>query len=164
MADGAQLLTRRGAEAVFSCITGAIGIAVIQGARDMDVGWTSSGPEAGYFPFRVGIVILCASIVNLVQRGLLAPSGDDYLSRKDARGMAVFLVPLVALAAVSSWLGIYLGTVLYLLVAIGAIGRVPWTRSALIACGSGTALFVIFEFVFRLPLPKGPLAPLLGMH
>jgi hypothetical protein len=163
MADGPQLLDRRAAEILFSCITAAIGIATIQGAREMNVGWTSSGPEAGYFPFRVGIIILCASIVNLVQRGFLAPAAGDYVSRKDARAMAVFFFPLVGLAVISLWVGIYIGTALYLLLAVGIIGRASWIRTIAIAAISTVVLFVMFEFVFKLPLPKGPLGPLFGM-
>ncbi len=163
MADAKQLLDRRGAEILFSCITAGIGIATIHGAREMNVGWTSSGPEAGYFPFRVGIIILCASIVNMVQRGFLAPAGEAYLAPKDARAMAVFFLPLAALAAVSLWLGIYIGIALYLLFAVGFVGRASWRTTAAVASISTIVLFATFEFVFKLPLPKGPLGPLFGM-
>ena len=66
MSDSPQILNRRAAEILFSLITGAVGIAVIKGALEMDVGWTSSGPDAGYFPFRVGLILSVSSYpVNL---------------------------------------------------------------------------------------------------
>jgi hypothetical protein len=163
MSASPQVLNRRWAEILFSVITGAIGVAVIKGALEMDVGWTSSGPDAGYFPFRVGLIILAASIVNLVQRGFLTPAEGDYISRKDAGAMALFFVPLVGLAIGSLWLGLYLAIALYLILAIGWIGKVAWHKTLGIALGASIALYVTFEFIFRLPLPKGPLGPLFGV-
>lgn len=163
MSDSPQILNRRAAEILFSVITGTIGVIVIKGALEMDVGWTSSGPDAGYFPFRVGLLILTASIVNLVQRGFLAPEHGDYISRKDARAMALFFVPLVALAIVSLWLGLYIAIALYLAFAIGLIGKVAWRKAITIALATSAALYVTFEFIFHLPLPKGPLGPLFGV-
>lgn len=163
MSASPQLLNRRWGEILFSLITGGIGIAVIKGGIEMDIGWTSSGPDAGYFPFRVGLIILAASIVNLVQRGFLHPAEGDYVSRADAGAMARFFVPLVLLAIGSLWLGLYIAITLYLIVAIGWIGKVPWRRAITIAVSTSVTLYVTFEFVFHLPLPKGPLGPLFGV-
>ena len=163
MSASPQILNRRWGEIVFSLITGGIGIAVIKGGIEMDIGWTSSGPDAGYFPFRVGIIILAASIVNLVQRGFLQPAEGDYISRKDAGAMALFFVPLVLLAIGSLWLGLYIAITLYLIIAIGVIGKIAWHRALTIAFATSAILYVTFEFVFHLPLPKGPLGPLFGV-
>ncbi len=163
MSESPQILNRRAAEILFSVITGAVGIAVIKGALEMDVGWTSSGPDAGYFPFRVGLIILAASIVNLVQRGFLAPDYGDYISRKDARAMALFFIPLVCLAIGSLWLGLYLAIALYLVLALGLIGKVAWRKAVTIALTTSVVLYMTFEFLFNLPLPKGPLGPLFGV-
>jgi len=163
MSESPQILNRRAAEILFSVITGAVGIAVIKGALEMDVGWTSSGPDAGYFPFRVGLIILAASIVNLVQRGFLKPEDGDYISRKDAKAMALFFIPLVGLALASLWLGLYLAIALYLVLAIGLIGKVAWGKAITIALTTSVALYMTFEFLFNLPLPKGPLGPLFGV-
>ena len=48
--------------------TGAVGAAVMWGAAEHDIGWGDSGPASGYFPFRIGILIVLASLVNLVAR------------------------------------------------------------------------------------------------
>lgn len=163
MSSSPQLLNRRWGEIVFSLITGGIGIATIKGGLEMDIGWTSSGPDAGYFPFRVGVVILCASLVNLVQQGILRPAEGPYVSRQDFRAMALFFVPLVVLAVISLWLGLYIAITLYLLFALGVIGRIAWHRTILISLSCALFLYGIFEFIFHLPLPKGPLGPLLGV-
>lgn len=163
MSTSPQILNRRWGEIVFSLITGGIGIATIKGGLEMDIGWTSSGPDAGYFPFRVGVIILCASIVNLVQKGILNPAEGPYLSRKDLGAMSLFFFPLVLLAIASLWLGLYLAITLYLLIALAVIGRIKWRVAIAIALACTFFLYVIFEFIFHLPLPKGPLGPLFGV-
>ncbi len=77
--------------------------------------------------------------------------------------MALFALPLVGLVAAVPVLGIYLAATAYLLVAIGVVGRAGWTIALSAAFVTPTLLFLLFEFAFRTPLPKGPLGPLLGM-
>ncbi len=77
--------------------------------------------------------------------------------------MAAFALPLVGLVIAIPFLGI-------------SSRRLPisWSRSALSAAPAGERpvapassrrrrFFLLFEFIFRTPLPKGPLGPLLGM-
>ncbi len=52
---------------------------------------------------------------------------------------------------------------LYLLIAVGLVGRAGWGAAIAASILSPALLFVLFEFVFRTPLPKGPLGSLLGM-
>jgi hypothetical protein len=89
--------------------------------------------------------------------------GVALLECKAAANMAWFGLPLVVLIAAIPWIGLYLAAAIYLIVAIAVIGR----AGLRVALGTGivapSALFILFEFVFRTPLPKGPLGPLLGM-
>jgi hypothetical protein len=48
-------------------------------------------------------------------------------------------------------------------VAVGLVGRVSWRTTIAIALLLPAGLFVVFERLFRMPLPKGPLGPLLGL-
>ncbi len=156
------LLSRKSAEIGFALLLLAFGAAIIVGARELETGWGSSGPEAGYFPFRIGLLIVAASGLLIVQHALRS-GGDRLLGRRAAWNMACFALPLVGLAAAVPILGLYLAAVAYLLVAIGLIGRAGWKISLGVALAAPTLLFLLFEFAFRTPLPKGPLGPLLGM-
>lgn len=157
------VLPRKPAEIAFALLLALVGGAVIAGAREMDTGWGGSGPEAGYFPLRIGLVLVVASLAVLV-REALRPAGDGVLLGGIGGGrLALFVLPLVALIAVVPWIGFYLAAFAYLLVAIGLVGRVRWGRTLAIAVGTPLVLFVAFEYAFRAPLPKGPLGPLLGM-
>lgn len=165
MSDPAHrpLLSRKTAEVGFALLLLAFGGVIAVGARELDTGWGGSGPEAGYFPFRVGLLIMLASGAVLVQQALRPVDGAPFLDRRAALNMALFAGPLALCAAAIPLVGFYLAACAYLLCAIAVAGRIALPLALGVALGVPAALFLLFEFVFRTPLPKGPLGPLLGM-
>ncbi len=164
MSDDAPdgILSRKHAEIGFALLLLGFGAVMIIGARELETGWGSSGPEAGYFPFRIGLLIIAASLLVLGQE-ILKAGNARLLNRRAAWNMALFAAPLIGLVTAVPILGLYLAAAAYLLVAIGLIGHAGWRTATLVALVTPTLLFLLFEFAFRTPLPKGPLGPLLGM-
>lgn len=159
-------VSRFAIEAVFGLFTCAVGALIIRGALEFNVGWGDIGPEAGYFPFRVGIMIVLASLVNVVwafiRRKTLAT--DTFLTSKQTRSVVAFAVPVIALVGVTLILGIYVAMALYLLFAVGLVGRHRAWVTIAVAVGTPVILFVLFEYVFLTPLLKGPLEHWLGWY
>ena len=162
--DHSGLVSRKVAEIAFAILLLGFGVAIIKGAMELDTEWGGSGPEAGYFPLRVGYLILIASLALLVLEVLKTGHGKALFSREAALNIGLFALPLLALVAVVPFLGLYLAAAAYLLITIGLLGRVNWGISVGVATIFPLILFILFEFFFRTPLPKGPLGPLLGMH
>ena len=44
----------------------AVGALVVWDSRRLGAEWASDGPQAGYFPFYIGIIICLASIANAI--------------------------------------------------------------------------------------------------
>lgn len=153
-------------ESLFALVTCAFGALIIYGALEFNVGWGDIGPEAGYFPFRLGILIVLASLVNLVlafiRRNTLA--ADTFLTSKQTRNVAAFVIPVVVLVGVTMLLGLYVAMALYLLFTVGLVGRHRLWVTIAVAVGTPLILFVLFEYVFITPLLKGPLENLLGWY
>ena len=153
-------------EAVFALFTCAFGALIVKGALEFSVGWGDIGPEAGYFPFRIGILIILASLVNLtlavLRRSTLA--AEVFLTRKQTRNVAVFVIPVVVLVGVTMVLGLYVGMALYLAFTVWFVGRHRRWVTIAVAVGTPVILFVLFEYVFITPLLKGPLEHLLGWY
>ncbi len=153
-------------EAAFALFTGAFGGLIIKGAMEFNVGWGDIGPEAGYFPFRIGILIVLASLVNfvwaLVKHKKLA--ADTFLTSGQTRNVAAFAVPVVVLVGATMFLGLYVGMALYLLFTVGLVGRHRSWVTIAVAVGTPVILFVLFEYVFITPILKGPLEHLLGWY
>jgi putative tricarboxylic transport membrane protein len=157
------LLSRKMAEVGFAGVLLIFGGVIAYGALELETGWGSSGPEAGFFPFRIGVLIMLGAGVVLCQHLLRASDGAPFIDGRGARNIGVFAVPLLLLAGAIPLIGFYLAAMAYLLVALWLAGRVGWPLSLAVALLLPAALFLLFEFVFRTPLPKGPLGPLLGM-
>jgi hypothetical protein len=159
-------VSRFAVEAAFSLFTALFGAVIIFGALEFNIGWGDIGPDPGYFPFRVGILIVLASLVNLswalYGRRRLAP--ETFLTAQQARNVAAFAVPVVILVGVTLLLGIYAAMALYLAYTVGYVGRHrPWVTAA-VAIATPAILFVLFEYLFLTPLLKGPLEHLFGWY
>ena len=59
-------VSRRGAEIGFALLTLIVGAVMLAGVRELETGWDDGSPQAGYFPLRIGLVIVVASLVNLL--------------------------------------------------------------------------------------------------
>ncbi|MBO1077935.1 tripartite tricarboxylate transporter TctB family protein [Roseomonas haemaphysalidis] len=159
------MLNRHQLELIFAAIVFVIGAIGLYGSLDLTVGWAEDGPQAGYFPFRVGLILMVASLLVAMQawRGRAALRQVPVADGPGARRVLGFALPVVALVAVSQWLGLYVGMALYLLGVIRFQGRRPWHVALGVALGVTVATFLVFEKWFLVPLLKGPLEVMLGL-
>ena len=132
---------------------------VRQGAR-----WLEEGPQPGYFPFYLGVIIAAASAVTLV-RGLLLPAEKNkpFVQVGQLKLVLSVLVPSAVYVALVGWLGIYVSAVLFVALFMRWLGKYPWWKVGAVSIGHSIVLFLIFEVWFLVPLPKGPLERLLGV-
>ncbi len=56
----APLVATRWVEIGLALFTAALGAIVMYGSQDIGIGWGDSGPEAGYFPFYIGLLLSAA--------------------------------------------------------------------------------------------------------
>ena len=164
--ESTPCVSRFAVESAFAVFTAGFGALMIKGALEFSVGWGDIGPEAGYFPFRVGTLIILASIVTLVrailQRKQLA--AQVFLTREQARNVVAFAVPVIALVGVTIGIGIYVAAALYLLFMVGLVARHRSWVTIVVSVGTPLILFVLFEYLFLTPLLKGPLENWLGWY
>jgi len=157
-------MSRRSAEIAFAVITMAVGAVVMRGAWEHDIGWGDSGPEAGYFPFRLGAVIVLGSALNLIAALRLGNGAASFIGRSEAVRVTIFFVPVAGLAWLTPVLGLYVASALYLAVAVCWLAGVGWRRGAAISVGVPLLMFALFELALRTPLPKGPLERAFGIY
>ncbi len=109
------LVSRSTMEIATALATGALGSAVMWGAYEHDIGWGDSGPAAGYFPFRIGVLIVLGSIANLFLAFWRGRNDTSvFLTREQGKRVLAFALPLVVFVIVSLYLGLYVGAILYL--------------------------------------------------
>lgn len=127
------------------------------------VGWESTGPQAGYFPFYVAMILAGACLFGLV-REIFArgePSGA-FVSRNQFKRVLQVFVPTLLFVPVTQWLGLYVASLVLIAGFMVFVGHIkPW-KSLLTAIVFTVSMFVTFEVAFDVIMPKGPLERLIG--
>ncbi|MEM5277162.1 tripartite tricarboxylate transporter TctB family protein [Cupriavidus taiwanensis] len=136
-------------------------LVVIWSNHGIGAGWAPDGPEAGYFPMRVGLIILvCSALVGV--QALRADRTAVFATWQQLRQVGVILVPLTVYVGLIGLLGIYVASAAFIAGFMVWVGKAAWWKAALTGVGINALLFWIFELQFRVPLPKGPLEAALG--
>ena len=138
-----------------------VGGVVIFDAVRLGFGWGTDGPQSGFFPFWLGVLLVGACGGILLQ----AWRRDDrqpFVTREKLRPVLKVLVPALGLVALTQWLGLYVSSALYVAVYMRWIGRHSWGTVVAFALGTALLTFVVFERWFLVPMPKGPLEAWLG--
>jgi len=154
--------TQRSVEIGVAVAMAVFSLIVIAGSVQVGIGWGAEGPQAGFVPFYVGLLILGSSVVNL---GAVVSEPSDKRIFAEwgqlAKVMSI-LVPTSIYVALIPWIGIYVASVILIAVFMRWLGRYNWSLVAAISLGVPLAVFLIFERWFFLPLPKGPIEEFLG--
>ena len=162
----AVLLSRFAVEVTLAAATAAIGAVVTIGALEFGTGWGDGGPQPGYFPFYIGIIVMLASGGVLVEafanRERLRATA--FLRREQGMRIAAFFGPMVGFVLVASLLGLYVALIVYLTATMVVQGHYRLPRALAVSVGSAVIFYLIFEVWFRVPLLKGPLEALLRIH
>jgi hypothetical protein len=137
-------------------------LVVIAGSIQAGIGWGAEGPQAGFFPFYVGLLILISSIVNFVHAMQERTDGSLFADWAQLRQVLSILIPSIIYVALIPWIGIYVASIFLIAFFMRWLGQYSWGMVAAISIGVPLITFVIFEKWFLVPLPKGPLEAWLG--
>jgi len=141
-----------------------VGVVVIVDSQRLGAGWADDGPQAGYFPFYLGLLICAASVINFIQALRTRAEQDRVFVRADEFKLvlSVFL-PTLAYVGLIAWLGIYVASTLFIGFFMRWLGRYGWPMLIAVSVGVSVVFFCVFELWFKVPLPKGPLELWLGL-
>lgn len=126
--------------------------------------WAADGPQSGYFPFYLSVLMGAAALYGLVTTLLsaLRAAGEGFVTREQfTRVMQVF-VPTAAFCVLTQFTGLYVASFLLVAGFMWRIGKISWWASVLTALVFSVAMFVTFEITFNVIMPKGPLEAALG--
>jgi hypothetical protein len=127
--------------------------------------WGSDGPQAGYFPFYIGVIIIVCSAITLFQSLLIkAADNEPFVLRGQLKMVVLVMVPTIIYVALINWLGIYVASTIYIALFMWWLGKYSWVKYVSVSVGVSVAFFLMFEVWFKVPLPKGPLEAALGLN
>ena len=161
-----------------------LGVVVVSESLTHDIGWNETGPGSGYFPFRIGVLLIGAAMIRLFQVRLKADTTTEVRLKADTttevrlkpdtttafvtreelgRGLSV-LWPTIALVAAMIPLGCYVPSAVYLAWMMRRHGGYGWLLSVAYGAAVAVAFFLVFDLWFRVPLAKGPVEAAFGLY
>ena len=159
------MVSRWHAELAAAAVTAGLGLTVMNGALEYGVAWRTAGPQAGTFPFLMGLLVLIGSAGTAVQ----APLGrrdlaSPFLEGEQMRRVVSFVGPIVLFVAGALWLGLYVAGALYLTLVMWLQGGYRPVVSLATGIAAAVFFYAVLEFAFQVPLLKGPLEAAIGLY
>lgn len=146
----------------------SLGLLALAGTLGYDnwrtgIGWDDTGPQPGYFPFYLSVILGAASLYGL---------GTAFFARKQAmavfvtraqlwRVMAVF-APTFLFCLATQFLGLYVASFFLIAGFMRLVGKISLWKSLLTAFLFTATMFVTFDIAFDVIMPKGPLEAAFG--
>ena len=154
----------KSAELAIAAFTFTLGAIVVFDSWRLGAKWAADGPQTGYFPFYVGLILCIASTINFI-RGLLLSHKDNgvFVEVGQLKLVLSVLVPSSVYVALVGWLGIYVPSIVYIAFFMLWLGKYAWWKAILVSVGTSVFFYAVFEIWFQVPLPKGPVESLLGL-
>ena len=145
------------------------GAVVVWDSRRLGAEWASDGPQAGYFPFYIGLIICIASVANLLKALGTGARGDKpFVTWGQSKMILTVMIPSIVyvflIANPIYSLGIYEASVIFIAFFMRYLGKYSWPKIAAVSVGVMTVFFLMFEVWFKVPLPKGPIEALIGFR
>ena len=159
---GRPAVTTRTMEIVVALFFLLFGVVVAFDSYRLGARWAEDGPQSGYFPFYIGLIICISSSVTLLRAlfGKAARSRIIFVERGQLKHVFSVLVPAALYVLGIQLIGIYVASAVYIAVFMAWLGKYSWFKSAGLGLAASVSFFVMFEIWFKVPLPKGMFNPL----
>jgi len=161
--DSPAVTTNRTVDMVVSLLLLAFAVLLAFDNWRTGMGWDSTGPQAGYFPFYLSVILAAASLWGLAREfRARAQANETFVSRDQLRRVLQVFVPTLLFCLMMQWLGLYVASFLLIAGFMVFIGRIAIWKSLLTAFLFSLAMFITFQVAFDVIMPKGPLEALFG--
>ncbi len=134
---------------------------VIFDSLRLGIGWGSDGPNSGFFPFWLGVMMVAACLLIALQAWRHS-ADTPFVQRAQLRSVLKVLWPATAAVVLMQVTGLYVASALYMAFYMRWVGRHRWTTVVALGVGVPLVTFFVFEKWFLVPMPKGPLETWLG--
>ena len=127
------------------------------------IAWDSTGPQAGYFPFYLSVILIGASLYGLVVSFLSRKeAAETFVTRAQLRRVMAVFVPTLLFCLATQFLGLYVASFFLIAAFMRMVGKIALWKSLLTAFLFTAIMFVTFDIAFDVIMPKGPLEAAFG--
>jgi putative tricarboxylic transport membrane protein len=161
--DSPAVVSTRVIEIVVSILLLALAVTLGYDNWRTGISWDSTGPEPGYFPFYLSVVLAGGSVYGLISALVSRrEASQTFLTRAQLRRVMAVFVPTLLFCLVTQFLGLYVASFLLIAGFMRLIGKIALWKSFLTAFVFTAIMFVTFDIAFDVIMPKGPLEAAFG--
>ena len=151
----------RTADLTTALVLMAGGVLVVWDSLRLGIGWGSDGPQSGFFPFWLAVLLIASCAIIAWQAGRRR-GGRPFLTRDQLKPVLTTLLPSAGFVVLTQFIGLYVASALFMGFYMRWIGRYGWVPIVLMSVLFPVVTFLVFETWFLVPMPKGPLEAWLG--
>ena len=127
------------------------------------IAWDSTGPQAGYFPFYLSVILGGASLYGLATAVMARrETSETFVTRAQLRRVMQVFIPTLLFCLATQFLGLYVASFFLIAAFMRMVGKIALWKSLLTAFLFTAIMFVTFDIAFDVIMPKGPLEAALG--
>ncbi|MCX7891119.1 MAG: tripartite tricarboxylate transporter TctB family protein [Burkholderiales bacterium] len=157
-------VSNRTMELVVAAIVFAFGAVVVYDSARLGAEWADDGPQAGYFPFYIGLLTCLAAVIVFAKAAFDARGRKAFVGVGQLAMVLKLFVPTVVFVALIQVVGLYFASTLFIAFFMIWLGKYAWIKAVPVAVAVNLSLFLLFEVWFKVPLPKGPIEAAFGLH
>src|SRR5580692_1554026 len=151
--DSPAVTSNRAADVVVSLLLLALAFVLGYDNWRTGAGWDSTGPQPGYFPFYLSIILAGASLYGLVACVLSADAPVTFVTQAQLRRVMAVFVPTLLFCLVTQFLGLYVASFFLIAGFMRAIGKIALWKSLLTAFLFTAIMFATFDIAFDVIMP-----------
>ena len=160
--DSPAICSTRTVEIIVSLLLLALAVTLGIDNYATGVSWDDTGPQPGYFPFYLSVILGGASLFGLIATLLSRTPSDTFVTRAQLRRVLLVFLPTAAFCLAMQYLGLYVASFLLIAGFMRFVGKIAWWKSLLTAFVFTAIMFATFDIAFDVIMPKGPLEAAFG--
>jgi hypothetical protein len=155
--DSRSVVSTRSMELIVAALLFLFGATFAYKSYEIGIGWGIEGPQSGFFPFYVSLIVCGASLTVFINvlRARTAAAAQPFVERGQLKKVFSVLVPAAIFVLGVQLIGIYVSALVYIALFMRFLGHYGWIRAVVISVIISVLLFYTFEVWFQVPLYKG---------
>lgn len=123
--------------------------------------WSKFGPDEGFFPLAVAIIIVGLSLIIII-RTFLTTEGEkrkkiteEQKKRERIFKVSAYSILMLIYGLLIERIGFLISSTLVIIPLLKIVERQTWKATVLLGFGSIVICYVLFVYFLSVPLPKG---------
>jgi putative tricarboxylic transport membrane protein len=151
-------MTTKAADILVAALLLVLGLIVGVDSLRLGAGWGMEGPQGGFFPFFLSLVMIGGSalVIRQAMKGTSSVQGSKrFVPKGGMRPVLTVCIPALGMVLATEVIGLYLSAMIYLLLYIRLVGEFRWRTVLLVSIPIPLVFYVTFEKFFLIPMPMG---------